>query len=813
MRKGSPVRLFRTLWCGLAGTTLTSASVSFAVAALFSTAALAAQTADEATQLPVTRVALYKNGVGFFEHSGTVTGSQPVRIDFTTDQLNDVLQSLTAIDLDGGRIVGADYNSTTPLEQQLKALPLALGEDPTAIDLYNAIRGARVEVHAGAVTANGRLLKLEVLDTGGEEVRLITVVSDGGEVRTLPLTPSTSVQLLDTGLHKDVTRYLQLLASSRNQGLRHLTLEDNAPAGGGVAHRELRVSYLSEVPVWKSTYRILFASGKATGVQPVTLQGWSVVDNTTGEDWVKVHLSLIAGAPQSFIQPLSQPIYSRRPEIPISETAQTTPQTHASGEPMGGTLSRSGSGIRGTVTDATGAVIPNATVTATNTSTGVQMMRTTDPSGAFVLSPLPAGAYRVEVSSPGFQRLLEEGVTVDGARMAALNLKLNVGAANQTVTVTAAPVMLQTESAEVSSSAMGTRKLRSLASLGQGVVDYDVAAANSIAPNSTGAAFDDFFAYNLSEPITIRKNESALVPILQTRIDAESVTLWSALGQAGEQRVPLRALWITNTSNLTLDRGSFTIVEDGNFGGEGLLDPIHPKEKRLLSYAVDQAVHVSSEGETIPNRVTSITVSRGVAVLRSTQAESVTYVVRNAAAEARTVVIEHPVRAGHVLDAGLTPAETTPEAYRFRVAVAAGETARLKVGETVPGEARFELTDSDDDELALIMNQTGRNAAVVAALEPILTARRAEASAEEAVERVKARIEALRVDEERQRANVTALAAADKTSRERFVHDLNATEDRIAAAQKELETAQAAQAGAQEDLQKTIEAVQLEEKL
>jgi hypothetical protein len=58
--------------------------------------------APAATQLPVTRVSLYKNGVGFFEHSGRVTGSQSVAIDFTTAQLNDVLQSLTAIDLDGG---------------------------------------------------------------------------------------------------------------------------------------------------------------------------------------------------------------------------------------------------------------------------------------------------------------------------------------------------------------------------------------------------------------------------------------------------------------------------------------------------------------------------------------------------------------------------------------------------------------------------------------------------------------------------------------------------------------------------------------
>jgi len=68
-----------------------------------------------------------------------------------------VLQSLTAIDLNGGRIAGAGYNSTTPLEQQLKALPLALGEDPTAIDFYNATRGARVEVHGAGATIIGQI--------------------------------------------------------------------------------------------------------------------------------------------------------------------------------------------------------------------------------------------------------------------------------------------------------------------------------------------------------------------------------------------------------------------------------------------------------------------------------------------------------------------------------------------------------------------------------------------------------------------------------------------------------------------------------
>ena len=282
-------------------------------------------------ELPITRVALYKNGVGFFEHVGHVTGDQSVTIDFTSPQLNDVLQSLTAIDLNGGRISGAGYNSTTPLDQQLKSLPLALNGDPSDVDFYNAIRGARVSVTGAGAAISGRLLSIDLraakskdADTNAtsanDDRRFVTVISEAGQVRTVELTPNVSVTLLDTALHTDVTRYLELLASTRNQGLRHLTLLDR-----GTGARELRVSYISEVPVWKSTYRILFSQSAAGATTDATLQGWSVVDNTTGSDWTNVHLDLIAGAPQSFIQPLSTPYYTRRPEIPLPSESATEP--------------------------------------------------------------------------------------------------------------------------------------------------------------------------------------------------------------------------------------------------------------------------------------------------------------------------------------------------------------------------------------------------------------------------------------------------------------------------------------------------------
>ena len=81
-------------------------------------------------RLPVTRVILYKNGVGYFEHAGRVRGSRHVNIDFTTAQLNDVLKSLTVLDLGKGRITGVSYNSTAPLERRLESLRLPVGKVP-----------------------------------------------------------------------------------------------------------------------------------------------------------------------------------------------------------------------------------------------------------------------------------------------------------------------------------------------------------------------------------------------------------------------------------------------------------------------------------------------------------------------------------------------------------------------------------------------------------------------------------------------------------------------------------------------------------
>src|SRR5215472_8004002 len=404
--------------------------------------------------LPVRKVVLYKNGVGYFEHAGTVSGDQRVSIDFTSPQLNDVLQSLTVLDEGGGRIAGVNYNSTTPLTEQLKTLSLGMGDDPTSTELFGALRGQRVEVTGGpGGPISGRLMSIESRtqkigsDENAQSIEkfYLTLVAGSGAVRVVELTPTLSVRPVDPNLQGQLDRYLELLSTTHSTGLRHLTL-----SALGQGQRELRVSYISEVPVWKSTYRLVFPR-EANGT--ATMQGWAVVDNTVGADWDNVQLSLVAGAPQSFIQPLSQPLYARRQEVAIATGVETTPQTHEAA------LSFGQGGISGTVTDASGAVIPNATVTITAIGGNIVASGRTAGDGNFRFPSIAAGAYTVNVAANGFQQYMQRNVRVGEAMAANVNASLQVGSASQMM-------MVDAESAPIGGPAPLPTMNRNFAALG-----------------------------------------------------------------------------------------------------------------------------------------------------------------------------------------------------------------------------------------------------------------------------------------------------------------------------------------------------------
>jgi Carboxypeptidase regulatory-like domain len=778
-----------------------------AAAAAVATVAPTATGISAISDLPVRKVVLYKNGVGYFEHAGTVTGDQRVAIDFTSSQLNDVLQSLTALDFGGGKVSAVGYNSTTPIEQQLDSLSLGLKDFPATIAVYQSLRGQRVEVTGAGAPIAGRLVNVEFrkeTDKNGEtsdDHYFLIVETDGGALRTAEIGDGVSVRMVDPAIEKEFASYLEIIGSAQNQQGRHLTLDDR-----GAGQRNLQVSYISQVPVWKSTYRIVFPRDAKDSA---TVQGWAVVDNTVGVDWDNVQLSLVAGAPQSFIQPLSQPLYTSRPTIPIATVGQYLPTTHEAAEMQGP------GGINGVVTDAAGAVIPNATVTATGA--GQTITRMTAGDGSFSFEPLPPGQYTLRISARGFETYVEQSINVSGMTTASVSPRLNVGAATESVTVTAgrmkAPMPMLApgiagRDTNGLSHGIGNRAADALVAgngvgygAGYGGV-YRASDALSEGDVSTNA-FDDFFEYALAQPVTIHKNESAMVPILQQELPASHVTLWS-------DREPraLRAIWLENKSKLTLDSGSFSIFESGEFAGEGLLDPIHPGEKRLLSYAVDQAVKVRPDGMNDTRTLRHIAVHKGILVETTSEVTETKYTINNAGDEQRAVVVEHTRRNGAELTSETKPEETTSTAYRFKVGVGPHQSAELQVKERANLFETVVIGKRVSDDPGFLLAVSKYSPEIEEKLRPVIAAEGALETVNDKLDENDDKQQKLTEDETRDRDNLTALKGNDAAKR--FVEELNQAEDALQAAKKEQTDLEAQRDAAQAKLDDLIAKLQFE---
>jgi hypothetical protein len=507
--------------------------------------------------------------------------------------------------------------------------------------------------------------------------------------------------------------------------VRHLTLEDR-----GKGERELHLSYLSAVPAWKSSYRILISgsstssgSSAAGQKQTATLQGWAVVDNTSGADWKDVQLTLVSGAPQSFIQQISRPLVVPRQEIGMPIPGTPMPKLAVKSlmsslaDPFGG---------------GEGAVVPMASQ-AGGRGGGVEVHRA-------MAEPAPP------------------------ASLAQTQLQ---------------PVSLTS--------------------------GYEAAVTKTTAPQTVTLGLDDLFEYKLSKPITIRRSESATVPILQTELAAQRVTVWSPHEDQGTHAErPMRALWLTNTSDLTLDSGSFSVVEDGMFGGQGQMELVHPKERRLVPYAVDEAVTVDFKNVKPPAPQAAHLVARdGMLSVHKWYLRVRDYTIRNAGASPRTVVLEaaktdrfqmapgRPRIAAHwdLAHDMTAPAEVTDKLYRFEVPVAASATSDFKLVERHSHPVHYDLTSLHEDELRDILKEVKGSAEAVATLQPLLDAMHQRS---QLGDRLKANLKAtgdVAIEERRIRENMAALKGSeDHGLAKRYSDEMQEQEDKLAALHAERAT-------------------------
>ena len=275
--------------------------------------AIAAAAAD----LPVREVVLYKHGVGYFARSGRLGAGESARLDFKAEEMNDVLKSLTLEEKGGGKISGLRYDSSESLDKKLGEFPFALGNQQPLSAVLDQLKGARIELKFGTETVAGAIVGARRTSAAQNqpEREQVTLLMDSGEIRNLDLGAVTSLHFSDPTLQLQFKDYLGALAQSRSKEKRSVYIDSTDSKA-----REISASYMIPTPVWKSSYRLIFGESG----QP-TLEGWAIVDNTTGDDWSNVRLALVSGRPISFVSRLYQPRYVGRPVAELAEEQALAP--------------------------------------------------------------------------------------------------------------------------------------------------------------------------------------------------------------------------------------------------------------------------------------------------------------------------------------------------------------------------------------------------------------------------------------------------------------------------------------------------------
>jgi archaellum component FlaC len=305
---------------------------------------------------------------------------------------------------------------------------------------------------------------------------------------------------------------------------------------------------------------------------------------------------------------------------------------------------------------------------------------------------------------------------------------------------------------------------------------------------ATGKEVGDLFEYRIDQPVTVRRDRSALIPILQTKMEGERVSIYNAAVRPDR---PLGGMLLENTSMLTLEDGSMTILDGDAYAGEALMERLKPGEKRLISFALDLGtlVTVRIKGDRAPTFL--IKVVNGVFQAHYYQTDEKLYKITNQTDRPRVVFIEHPIRQGWELtDKTRQPDGKTARFYRFRIPLEPRQSAELPVVERQALMESYTLTSITRTDLELFLRRNQIDDQTRAALEKLIDIKTRIATVDARLADINKETEEISQDQERLRENIKALTATAEAKQliTRYVAKANEQESRIEQLTKDRKT-------------------------
>ncbi len=627
--------------------------------------------AGATAKLPITSITLYRSGVGYFERRGPINAGDSVQLRFANDEINDMLKSMVILDPEKA-LRSVSYDSKEPLARQLGSFGIDLSDNPTLSTILGRLRGTSVRFVTADGPVAGIILGSEMREQaqGSAQkaiaVPFINVVTETG-VRSVNLTTIVTVQLENPALNAELMKALGALAAHSTDRFKTVDI-----AFSGKGSRNVIVSYVNEMPTWKTSYRLLLPS-ETTSTEKPLIQGWAIVENTTDDDWTSVNLALVASQPVSFQMDLSEPLHVARPILPVPMIAGAAPRIYQDGD-------------------------------AFKDQRELAQMASAAPS-----VPSPGRAMMAKRGMVGTDFDGAAGMVADGSLYG------------------------MSETGELSAEERWKQTAISQAQAG-----------------SIGEAFQ----YTLQNPISIGRQQSAMLPILSSPIEGRRVSIYN---QDDGIDHPMRGVELTNSTGLQMIPGPIAVFDGFTYAGDAQIGYLTLGDKRLLAYAVDLSVAAAVQQETV-NSVRSLKIVNGLIEQSIKIVSTRSYAFNNKdSVRSRRLLVEVAKERGWELTQPKKPSEETATLYRFEMDLKPDEKATLVVTQERTTLQRIGVVGYDMPTLISFASEGKASPAVVDAVKKVAAMQASINGTILRITRLQQEKQAIDADQNRVRQNMNAI--------------------------------------------------------
>ena len=214
------------------------------------------------------------------------------------------------------------------------------------------------------------------------------------------------------------------------------------------------------------------------------------------------------------------------------------------------------------------------------------------------------------------------------------------------------------------------------------------------------SAVGELFQYAISTPVSIARQHSALLPIVNAEIKGEKVAIYDESVQADH---PLNGFKLRNTTDLFLMQGPITVFDGGSYAGDAMIESIPPHSERLISYAVDLDVEVAPQSKPQPEQIVQVQLIKGVMTVTRKYSRTHDYTIKNSGTKLQTVLVLYPLDPSWNLVKPKKAVEKTRDKYRFAVEAAPGKPTTLAVREERTAGQQIALTNLDENAIQIYL--------------------------------------------------------------------------------------------------------------